>query len=94
MSTAAQTWLSGQFGKAYRQRTSTGCFFLGNRRHDAHRHTTAPALPALKLSNSPLDSQLRSHIDSLPRRVNDQFQNQGDMVNFVIVGELKECRRH
>jgi hypothetical protein len=38
------------------------------------------------VSTKPLDSKLRKNIDGLPRRVNDQFQNLGDMVNFVIIG--------
>ncbi len=33
-----------------------------------------------------MDAGLRKDIDGLPRRVNDQFNNQGDMVNFVLVG--------
>jgi hypothetical protein len=91
LSTAAQTWLSGQFGKtatANSQPAASSSATDGT----TPTTTTAPALPPLKLSTSPLDSQLRSHIDSLPRRVNDQFQNQGDMVNFVIVGELKRVQ--
>jgi LssY C-terminus len=46
----------------------------------------ATTAPALKISSAPLDAGLRKDIDSLPRRVNDQFKNLGDMVNFVIVG--------
>ena len=44
------------------------------------------------VSETPLDTQLRNRIDSLPRRVNDQFQNQGDMVNFVMVGSLQQVQ--
>src|SRR5580698_1891924 len=51
--------------------------------------TAATPAPVLKLSSAPLDSELRKDIDGLPRRVNDQFQNPGDMVNFVIVGSQK-----
>jgi len=47
---------------------------------------SAPAPPPLKLSTDPLDAKLRKEIDGLPRRVNDELQNQGDMVNFVILG--------
>jgi hypothetical protein len=47
---------------------------------------SASPTPTLTLSNSPLDANLRARIDSLPRRVNDQFNNLGDMLNFVIVG--------
>ena len=46
----------------------------------------------LKVSDAALDADLRKSIDSLPRRVNDQFQNQGDMVNFVIVGSQKDVQ--
>ena len=51
----------------------------------------APAA-SLKVSDAPLDADLRKSIDSLPRRVNDQFQNLGDMVNFVIVGSQKDVQ--
>jgi hypothetical protein len=50
------------------------------------------AAPALKLSTSALDSGLRKHIDRLPRQVSDQFQDLGDMVNFVIVGSQKSLQ--
>jgi hypothetical protein len=50
--------------------------------------TTAP----LKLSPAAVDRALRQDIDRLPRRVNDQFQNLGDMVNFVVVGSQKSER--
>jgi hypothetical protein len=44
------------------------------------------------VSDSPLDAHLRKRIDHLPRRVNDEFQNQGGMVNFVMVGSLKQVQ--
>jgi hypothetical protein len=47
------------------------------------------AAPVLKISDAPLDPGLRKDIDSLPRRVNDQYKNLGDMVNFVIIGSEK-----
>src|SRR5580704_1577032 len=52
----------------------------------------AAAAPALKISNAPLDAGLRKDIDGLPRRVNDQFKNLGDMVNFVIIGPEKQVQ--
>jgi hypothetical protein len=88
---AGQTWLSGQFG----MKPTTGTQPTGSSSAtEAGSITTptTPALPALKLSNSPLDSQLREHINSLPRRVNDQFQNQGDMVNFVMLGSQQRVQ--
>ena len=47
---------------------------------------------ALKVSSTPLDASLRKDIDGLPRRVNDQFKNLGDMVNFVIVGSQQQVQ--
>lgn len=35
---------------------------------------------------------MRKDIDGLPRRVNDQFNNQGDMVNFVLVGSQQQVQ--
>jgi hypothetical protein len=48
--------------------------------------------PALKISSTPLDSGLRKDIDGLPRRVNDQFKNLGDMVNFVLIGSQQQVQ--
>jgi hypothetical protein len=39
-----------------------------------------------------LDSALQKDIDSLPRRVNDQFDHQGDMVNFILVGSEQQVK--
>jgi len=39
-----------------------------------------------------LDPDLRKQLDGLPRRVNDQFNNLGDMVNFVIIGSAKDVQ--
>ena len=52
----------------------------------------APVTPALNLSTATLDAGLRKDIDGLPRRVNDQFNNQGDMVNFVLVGSQEQVQ--
>ncbi len=49
------------------------------------------AAPALKLSK-PLDSGLRN-TSTAAAPGDDQFQNLGDMVNFVIVGSQKMCSR-
>jgi len=97
LSTAAQTWLSGQFGMgnqpaAQPGATSSSATSGGSADTAGTTGTSAPAAPELKLSSSPLDADLRKQIDSLPRRVNDQFQHQGDMVNFVIVGSLQKVQ--
>jgi hypothetical protein len=93
LNTAAQTWLSGQFGIKPTSGTQPAASSSATEGSTNATTTPAtPALPALKLSNSPLDALLREHINSLPRRVNDQFQNQGDMVNFVILGNLQKVQ--
>lgn len=88
LSTAAQVFMSGQFGISKpaadtSNATSSGSSSTGD---------ASSAATLLKLSDAPLDSQLRKSIDSLPRRVNDEFQNLGDMVNFVIVGSKQEVQ--
>ena len=86
LSTAAQVFMSGQFGMGKSETGSSNATSAGD------SGGNATAAPALKLSDGPLDADLRKDIDSLPRRVNDQFQNQGDMVNFVIVGSQKDVQ--
>jgi hypothetical protein len=93
LTTAAQTWLSGQLGTGSlagsHPATSASATSGGG---EPSANATAAALPPLKLSTAPLDSRLRNQIDGLPRRVSDQFRNQGDMVNFVIVGSLPKVQ--
>jgi hypothetical protein len=93
LTTAAQTWLSGQFGTgnktAAQPAAASSSTAVGTPATDSPAPATAPALT---ISDSPLDSQLRKSINSLPRRVNDQVQHQGDMVNFVIVGSLQKVQ--
>jgi hypothetical protein len=69
---------------------AAGIFLTGQLGVQPSGSTTAA--PALKISNTPLDAGLRKDIDGLPRRVNDQFKNLGDMVNFVLVGSEKEVQ--
>jgi len=93
LTTAAQTWLSGQFGmgnKTAAQPAAASSATAGGT--PASGAAVPAAAPALTLSDSQLDSKLRASIDSLPRRVNDQFQHQGDMVNFVLVGSLQKVQ--
>lgn len=80
---AAQIWMQGQFGNEAGDAVGK---VLGN-------SAAAPATPAsLKISDATLDSGLRKDIDSLPRRVNDQFKNMGDMVNFVLIGSEAQVK--
>jgi hypothetical protein len=69
---------------------AAGIFLAGQLGVQQPGSTTAT--PALKISNTPLDSGLRKNIDGLPRRVNDQFKNLGDMVNFVLIGSEKQVQ--
>jgi len=69
---------------------AAGIFLAGQLGVQQPGSTTAT--PALKISNTPLDSGLRKDIDGLPRRVNDQFKNFGDMVNFVLIGSEKQVQ--
>jgi len=54
--------------------------------------TEANSAPVLHGSDRTLDADLRKQLDGLPRRVHDQFNNLGDMVNFVIIGSRKEVQ--
>jgi hypothetical protein len=90
LSSAAQIFMAGQFGTGKTDSTSAGASNAtsGGSAADAE----AAPVPALKVSQAALDSDLRKGIDDLPRRVNDQFKNLGDMVNFVIVGSEKDVQ--
>ena len=87
LAAAAQVFMSGQFGVGKGESGTSNETSSGSAADAA-----APAATPLKLSDAPLDAQLRKSIDNLPRRVNDQFNNLGDMVNFVIVGEQKDVQ--
>jgi hypothetical protein len=88
LSTAAQVFMSGQFGVG---KSGAGASNTTSAGADSAADAATAAV-TLKLSDAELDGQMRKSIDSLPRRVNDQFNNQGDMVNFVIVGSQKDVQ--
>ena len=61
----------------------------------------SPRLLLRPLNNNPRGAEaffgqagfrIGKDIDGLPRRVNDEFQNQGDMVNFVLVGSEQQVK--
>ncbi|HEY1676806.1 MAG TPA: LssY C-terminal domain-containing protein [Candidatus Sulfotelmatobacter sp.] len=88
LSGAAQVFMQGQFGMgkpavAGSDATSSAA--------QPEAGAVTSAVP-LEISKEPLDGDLRKGIDALPRRVNDQFNNLGDMVNFVIVGDQKDVQ--
>src|SRR5208283_1420462 len=96
LGTAAQIFMSGQFGasKTDSSANPSGTASPGNTATSGRSATSgsSAASSSLKVSDAPLDSDLRKDLDSLPRRVNDQFNNLGDMVNFVIVGSQKDVQ--
>lgn len=87
MLNAAQVFMTGQFGAAKNGSTASGASSS-----DVSSGPDTTAVPALTISQAPLDADLRKNLDALPRRVNDQLNNLGDMVNFVIVGDQKDVQ--
>ena len=87
LSGAAQVFMSGQFGIGKPAAIGTNAVSPGTA-----GGTETTAAPALNISGAPLDADLRRSLDGLPRRVNDQFNNMGDMVNFVIIGAQKDVQ--
>ena len=96
LASAAQVFLSGQFGGAATTSTTSSSAIAptGSDVVSPTSTTSASASTpvALKVSSAKLDAALQKNIDSLPRRVNDQFDNQGDMVNFVMVGSEQQVK--
>src|SRR5205807_8959578 len=98
LAAAAQTWLSGQFGTSPAEPASTpqGASAASDAPPGSASESAAAAvvrsMPALKGANVPLDTELGNKVDGLPRRVHDQFNNLGDMVNFVIVGSEQQVQ--
>ena len=93
LATAAQVFLAGQFGTGANP-ASSSAEPMSNDAVTANSATSAaaPKTPALNISSAALDAALRKNIDDLPRRVNDQFNNPGDMVNFVLVGSQQQVQ--
>ena len=88
LANAAQIWMAGQTGS----NTSTSGSAATQGNSAAPDSTTAAALPTIKVSDAPLDADLRKALDALPRRINDRFNNLGDMVNFVVVGSQEKVQ--
>jgi uncharacterized low-complexity protein len=92
LSAAAQIFMEGQFGEGKSTASTNDANNAASGGSGEAAANQPTPVPALKLSSVPLASELRKDIDGLPRRVNDQFQNLGDMVNFVIVGSQKSVQ--
>jgi len=87
LANAAQVFMSGQFGTGKSSSTPENATSAS-----AATSTEAGSATVLHVSETPLDADLRKSLDELPRRVNDQFHNLGDMVNFVIIGSQKDVQ--
>jgi len=92
LAAAAQVWLAGQFGTGAANTGGDANSSAAVPSDAAASGTTTAGEPDLKISDAPLDAGLRKDIDAMPRRVHDRFNNQGDMVNFVLVGSEKEVQ--
>jgi hypothetical protein len=97
LASAAQVFLAGQFGGGAAPSTASSSSAVAPTGNDVVSPTSTTAASAstpvaLKVSSTKLDPGLEKDIDSLPRRVNDQFNNQGDMVNFVLVGSEQQVK--
>ncbi len=55
--------------------------------------TPLTPVKALTILPDPIDQKLADGINTLPRRVNDEFKNLGDMTNFVIVGAEDQVKK-
>jgi hypothetical protein len=94
LASAAQVFLAGQFGTGSTASTTSASAAPAGKDvvAPASAATATAPTPALKVSSGALDSSLQKDIDGLPRRVNDEFQNQGDMVNFVLIGSEQQVK--
>jgi hypothetical protein len=95
LASAAQVFLSGQFGTGAAPATASSSAVPAG--SDVVSPASTPAAStttsvALKVSSATLDSALQKNINGLPRRVSDEFNNQGDMVNFVLVGSEQQVK--
>jgi hypothetical protein len=90
LSSAAKVWMQGQFVGSRTNKTEASSAASSSTATGAT--TSASTSTGLKLPAVLLDSDLRAHIDTLPRRVDDHAGNLGDMVNFVIVGSKEDVQ--
>jgi hypothetical protein len=92
LASAAQVFMAGQFGTGTAPASSSSAPLSNDAVSTNSTAAAAAPAPALNVSTAALDSALRKDIDELPRRVNDQFNNPGDMVNFVLVGSQQQVQ--
>jgi hypothetical protein len=91
LSSAAKVWLTGQFGNSSSSNTAPASNAISEN-GTAAVATSSSESGGLKIPTVILDSDLRQHLDGLPRRVHDHLGNLGDMVNFVIIGSQERVQ--
>jgi hypothetical protein len=98
LASAAQIWMSGQFGGAKTGTVQTPGIVSDAKPSSAMTpasgatSTNAAPPTTLAVSRAALDGELQKNLQALPRRVNDEFKNPGDMVNFVLIGSEKQVQ--
>jgi hypothetical protein len=90
LESAAQVFMQGQFGMGKSESSANSNSGSTSSASGSGESSSAPT--PLTVSSTPLDGGLRKLLDNLPRRVNDQVKNLGDMVNFVIIGSQKDVQ--
>jgi hypothetical protein len=97
LASAAQIWMSGQLGGTKTEPTMNPGMAsdadVGSTTTSASGAAAgSTATKTLAVSSVALEEVLCRDLQSLPRRVNDEFKNLGDMVNFVLVGSEKQVQ--
>jgi LssY-like putative type I secretion system component LssY len=92
LTSAAAIWVAGQFGINPQAASNPGSAAVPASGSAGKAATPAAATVKLPVSNAALDAELGKSLQSLPRRVNDEFKNLGDMVNFVLIGSEKQVQ--
>ena len=92
LTAAAQVFLAGQFGTGAPASSSSAPAQRCGFPNFSHGHDSNPSDSGIDNLHRRSGFRVEERIDGLPRRVNDQFNNQGDMVNFVLVGSQEQVQ--
>jgi hypothetical protein len=92
LANAAQIWMSGQLGGLKTKPAQTTGIVSDATPAATPASTASVPGPTLAVSRASLGAELEKDLQALPRRVNDEFKNPGDMVNFVLIGSEKQVQ--
>src|ERR1700730_11239806 len=90
LANAAQVFLAGQFGTSSTATSSSSA--TSTNVEPTSKDVVSPNATTMSISNATLDPALQKEVDGLPRRVSDEFNNHGDMVNFVLIGSEQQVQ--